>query len=830
MTSRAITSANIPRHLHDPDGLDFASLRGDAIAAVQDLAGNLWTDFNAHDPGVTIIEQLCYGLTELAFQMRAPMVDQLADARGRIDLNAYSLFAPQHILTTRPVTPQDYAKALLDRVPEIEDIEVIPSAAPDGGAAPLYQIHLKLFEPLVGVPTDADQQRSVCKEVRRCFLSLRNLGEDLHSITLQAATPCYLKGMIEVSTQRPLATIYAEVFFQTARFLSSQVQIRRYDSLDAATIDLARLFEGPFTQHGYIHGDRLADGKLSQDPGELGALLSTITGVRKVHHVALVDEQGQVIQPRGDTRYALQFPTELHQQRWLTIDFSMSHSGDPHDVLEAGDEQLQRLMAETRRAIQKLEFEYRAFRSGEPDISNIFQPPEGRPKQPLHYHSIQHHFPDTYGINAAGIPPRASAERADQARQLKAYLYPMEQLMANLQAQIQQAHQLFRHDGEMERSYFCQWLDNHNLPNLETLYLQPKPDLKKIQEIQASHDPALERRSRALDTLLALYGEAFPQDALLRFNAYHKEFPEHWVIANKTRLLKHLVLTSGARAGAADFSQPLWGHNLGGFHTRLNILLGIEHLTLGAPLSHCLRRNRAHWLDDSVWYRRSKHGRLSQNHGRPVPRLSLQRLKRVREAVKRTSLAVCPSLLRSGTHLSSYRLVARRGCTEVYFCPGGHGKARLVGVFAKPVDAVYHAHRLQQKVIQINIDGEGFYMLEHLLLRPRGDAPELAEWNEFFHARVSLILPNWTARFRNSGFRHWVERTVAEQMPAHLFPHIYWLSLPEMQKFESCYLPWREALQKWQQDSGANTQALDRASLKLRLWLQEYSAGQGGKP
>src|SRR5690606_5002421 len=125
---------------------------------------------------------------------------------------------------------------------------------------------------------------------------------------------------------------------------------------------------------------------------------------------------------------------------------------------------------------------------------------------------------------------------------------------------------------------------------------------------------------------------------------YHKELPEHWVIANKTRLLQHLVSTSGARAGAVDLSQPLWGNHLGGFHTRLNILLGIEHLTLNAPLSHCLQRNRARWLDDSVRYRRGKSGALAENHGRPVTRLDLPRHKQRREEVETTSLPVCPRL------------------------------------------------------------------------------------------------------------------------------------------------------------------------------------------
>ena len=41
---------------------DYEQLRREAIAHVQALSGNTWTDYNLHDPGVTILEQLCMPL------------------------------------------------------------------------------------------------------------------------------------------------------------------------------------------------------------------------------------------------------------------------------------------------------------------------------------------------------------------------------------------------------------------------------------------------------------------------------------------------------------------------------------------------------------------------------------------------------------------------------------------------------------------------------------------------------------------------------------------------------------------------------------------------
>lgn len=43
------------------EGQDFyTQLQEKALAKIQELAGELWTDYNEHDPGVTVLDILNY--------------------------------------------------------------------------------------------------------------------------------------------------------------------------------------------------------------------------------------------------------------------------------------------------------------------------------------------------------------------------------------------------------------------------------------------------------------------------------------------------------------------------------------------------------------------------------------------------------------------------------------------------------------------------------------------------------------------------------------------------------------------------------------------------
>lgn len=836
------SSEVIPRLQQDADGLDFASLRKDGIARVQELAGNIWTDYNLHDPGVTILEQLCFGLTELAYQANVPVADYLANERGLIDFNHYALYKPQDIFPTRPVTAEDYCKRLLDEVPEIDAIAVATADAPGSYGACLYQISIKLLEPLTGPAYSEEQKAQIVQKVRSVFVKNRNLGEDLDSVRIEQSEACFLRGVIETNGKRNPAAIYADVFFQAARKISSNIRMERYETL-AQQMDLADIFTGPLTQHGYIYSDALNAHSSTKPLEELNGLVAQIDGVKKVYRLELVDSNGKALdtQTIDQKSFFLKFPEDVAQQQWLKIDFNPGKTTDPAGVVKARGETIEKLMEETRRYLQKLEFEYRAFRTNKTNAANFYPLPQGRPHTYSAYYSVQHHFPNVYGINSAGVPGSESAARKQQAQQLKSYLYPFEQLLANMLAHIQNLQQLFSLNEQPNHSYFSQYLDNHHIPNFVELYTDSKTGLAEVQAIQARHDPASDRKSRALDTLLAMYGEEFSQEALLHFNYYHQEQPDYWAIDNKIRYLLHLVEISNNRSGAFDTSEPHWqSSNLSSLHKKINILLGIQQLDSLVPLAQSFAANHINLVDDESIGQQLGKAEISNLEQQPVPALKTKQQQKLLQwnYTPSKTLTLSPAMICEGTSIDAYRLRAQGegDQVDVYFYSQAQHRWTPLKKSVEREQAIAYVHKFKKIITDVNAGSEGFYLLEHILLRARSDttdakdaAPQEPFADDFYNCRLSFIFPKWTARFANPAFRHFAEKTIANHLPAHLFPQILWLDLDAMAEFENCYKPWLDALQVYEQQKlvaevdTSTTKKLDQAAQKLRTWLEQQT-------
>ncbi|USX24238.1 hypothetical protein NHH73_16555 [Oxalobacteraceae bacterium OTU3CINTB1] len=96
---------------------DFYALRREGIEFIEQMSSAAWTDYNAHDPGITILEQLCYLLTELAYRHGWDIKDLLMSATPAADpAHPYpyqSFFTAREILTVNPVTPDDYRRLLI---------------------------------------------------------------------------------------------------------------------------------------------------------------------------------------------------------------------------------------------------------------------------------------------------------------------------------------------------------------------------------------------------------------------------------------------------------------------------------------------------------------------------------------------------------------------------------------------------------------------------------------------------------------------------------------------------------------------------------------------
>src|SRR3546814_18347409 len=64
--------------------MDYELLRSLGLKYIEELGSKSWTDYNAHDPGITIMEQLCYALTELGYRSDFDILDLMADKDGNI--------------------------------------------------------------------------------------------------------------------------------------------------------------------------------------------------------------------------------------------------------------------------------------------------------------------------------------------------------------------------------------------------------------------------------------------------------------------------------------------------------------------------------------------------------------------------------------------------------------------------------------------------------------------------------------------------------------------------------------------------------------------------
>lgn len=91
---------------------DYEFLRKEGLKHVEKLGNRLWTDYNAHDPGITILEALSFMITELGYRTDFDIKDLLTGKNGQIQNQSF--FTARNIMTNAPVTELDYRKLLID--------------------------------------------------------------------------------------------------------------------------------------------------------------------------------------------------------------------------------------------------------------------------------------------------------------------------------------------------------------------------------------------------------------------------------------------------------------------------------------------------------------------------------------------------------------------------------------------------------------------------------------------------------------------------------------------------------------------------------------------
>ncbi|MBV9962695.1 MAG: hypothetical protein JO072_10645, partial [Parafilimonas sp.] len=94
-----------------PLSQDYEQLRILGLKYIQQFSKDVWTDYNAHDPGITTLEILSYAITDLAYRTGLPMEDILAREPGDL---IKDFFTAREILPCNAVTFDDLRKKIID--------------------------------------------------------------------------------------------------------------------------------------------------------------------------------------------------------------------------------------------------------------------------------------------------------------------------------------------------------------------------------------------------------------------------------------------------------------------------------------------------------------------------------------------------------------------------------------------------------------------------------------------------------------------------------------------------------------------------------------------
>lgn len=141
--------------------------------------------------------------------------------------------------------------------------------------------------------------------------------------------------------------------------------------------------------------------------------------------------------------------------------------------------------------------------------------------------------------------------------------------------------------------------------------------------------------------------------------------------------------------------------------------------------------------------------------------------------------------------------------------------------FAPDAPAVGLAQRLP---LLLGLPASDLLLLDHVLLRPRGQAGAALRWPaEAFTLRASLLLAARGAWARDAAFHAFVDETLLRNAPAHVRVRSCWLDEAAWAAVLPAHERWLRALQDWSEapDDATRASLLDAASAALIAGLPE---------
>ncbi|PYP85749.1 MAG: hypothetical protein DMF61_15570 [Blastocatellia bacterium AA13] len=812
-------------------GLDYVYLKEEGTRLVQELSGDIWTDYNESDPGVTTLEQLCYALTELSYRAEFPLKDLLIDRpNGRIRTRRQALFIPRRIYTCNALTENDYRKLIVDRVSGVENVWLThyDSRDPERSVNGLYDIWVYApgLGPLICVP---DEVKQLARRVRRVYCRNRSLCEDLHRVHILEPLRTVVEAAVTIGNSQTADAVLAGIFFNVGNLIAPELRREPLKSLMDRGVSPDEIFNGPLLTNGFIDSVQL-QAKASKIPvQEIARAIAHSSGVLSVRSLRVRVEN----QPRPFERNQ-SIPVEM--KNILSLDTDAGPGGRFTIKLFKNGIECKPTPSRVKVELDRLWSEYRRTYRLLPQYKEYFSVPKGEYREIEQYYSIQNQFPNAYGISYYGTPEDSTTERKAQAKQFKGYLMVFDQLMADFFAQLARVRDLYSTDPRLVNTYFYQYLYD-SVPDVKPLLDHDyREGLPRIVE---GEDPFTARRNRFLDVLLALYAEKLDASSLAETSCENEQGGDgEDLVEAKLALLKRLVSSTHNRGRGFDYLAAPSPGNIAGMEIKSRIQLGIswrERRPLISVLDELGLEIAESESTASIGRPANRFGEHIEEEFIPVTRLTTnpEAWQEAASAVLRGQRAT-EEFLSAASDFVNYRAGQLPGEGAVTLvCRDCRDKEWLLVGKYPDLDAAAAAARAIAWITQlVNRWSRELYVVEHTLLRfgrlRSSDKPRPETDNEcdrdsgyeppavpfVYSFTISVIVSTAMAVEIGSEYQTTVREIIRANTPAHIVAEFCFLRPRGMYSFESLYWAWREALRNGDIDKIARTSA------RLREFLE----------
>lgn len=714
------------QHTNTPELLDYYVLRRMGMKHIARLGGSLWSDHNIHDPGVTVLELLCFALTDLQRRTSIDMRNILTQKGERHPHIAYSFHKAERILPSHPITIHDYKRLIIDKVPGVRNVLIktttqkydIPRKTE--GDPDKIEIHgfydiflelenfsiLKEYQYIIG--RDAKGQfvdtQIFCEKykefysyyVRNFLLKHRNLCEDINRVSILEPVEFWICVEIEIESDVEYERIIKEVFLRIHEYVNPSIKRYTLSELLEKGKTIEEIYQGVLPENGFIENDELEHlpGRRTIRSSDIINVIMSIEGVVGVKHFQFMPNDGIVndedkyqLTLSNENEYFFFDPTNIENKNRITMTKGLLTFVPKINTISQQDAK-----------------KHRNNKQYNPTDSLI---PTSHYYGIDEYVSVQDDFPFVYKLGHDQLGVNDTDLRKAQRNQLKAYLLFFEQLLADFLMHLLSVKDLFSWK-DIDYTYFTKELSDKEIADFSTVF--QTDNYAEYQELVGKLNFE-DRRNRLLNHLIARFNEDFVDYSALNFlmkkGEGNSDFSMSELIKDKAAFLRTYDEVSTNRSKSIDYTEKINSINASSLEKRIYTKLGLR--------TECINRN---YLSPRILFDDGEIIKFRDNSSDPYD----------------TDF---------GVHVYEHILFRPRKKYLTY----------------KPEDFLI------------------FYSEDTLNNRQKDP----------YSMQVTVVAPGWLNISSDMNFREFVENVVRMEVPAHIAVKICWISPKQMYLLETTY-------------------------------------------